>query len=112
MFPTMGVHSTQNMIPIVVMHLTSLQDNIEYYFPSLNTEKYDWIRNPFVNDPSNIGFSLRDEEELAIMSSDRSLKIKHSTEPIDTFWILMQNEFPALAEKALLVLLQFYLLFV
>ena len=47
------------------------------------------------------------KEELATISSDRSLKIKHSAVDIDTFWISIQKEFPALAEKALLVLLQF-----
>ena len=33
--------------------------------------------------------------------------MKHSEVDIDIFWISMQKEFPALAEKALLVLLQF-----
>ena len=36
-----------------------------------------------------------------------SLKIKHSAVDIDTFWISIQKEFLTLAEKALLVLLQF-----
>ena len=44
---------------------------------------------------------------MTTTSSDRSLKIKHSEVDIDTFWISMQKEFPALAKKALLVLLQF-----
>ena len=43
MFPTMN---TKEMIPIVVEHLTALEENIDHYFPSLNTEKYDWVRNP------------------------------------------------------------------
>ena len=48
------------------------------YFLSLNTEKYDWVCNPLVDVPSNIGFKLCVEEELATISSDRSLKIEHS----------------------------------
>ena len=107
MFPTMHTNCTKEMIPIVVENLTALEENIDHYFPSLNTEKYDWVRNPFVDVPSNIGFKLREEEELATISSDRSLKIKHSAVDIDTFWISIQKEFPALAKKALLVLLQF-----
>ena len=98
-FPTMLTNCTKEMIPVVVEHLTektSVEENIDHYFPSLNTEKYDWVRNPFVDVPSNIGFKLY-EEELATISSDRSLKIKHSQ-------ISIQKEFPALAEKALLVL--------
>ena len=107
MFPTMRTNCTKEIIPIVVEHLTALEENIDQYFPSLNTEKYDWLRNPFIDVPSNIGFKLCEEEELTIISSDRSLEIKLSVVDIDTFWISIQKEFPALAEKALLVLLQF-----
>ena len=107
MFPTMCTNCTKEMIPIVIEHLTALEENIDHYIPSLNTEKYDWVRNPFVDVPSYIGFKLCEEEKLATISSDRSLKIKHSAVDIDTFWISIQKEFPALAEKALLVLLQF-----
>ena len=46
---------TKEMIPIVVGHLTALEENIDHYFPSLNTEKYDWVRNPVIDVPSNIG---------------------------------------------------------
>ena len=93
MFSTMRTNCTKEIIPIVVEHLTALEENIEHYFPSLNTEKYDWVRNPFVDVPSNAGFKLCEEEELATISSDRSLKIKHSAVDIDTFWISIQKEF-------------------
>ncbi|XP_068247922.1 protein FAM200A-like [Palaemon carinicauda] len=95
------------MIPIVVSHLTALDENIDHHFPSLSTEKYDWIRNPFMNIPSNIGLQLCEEEELATISSDRDLKTKHSTVPIDSFWISVQEEYPTLSKKALSLLLQF-----
>ena len=107
MFPTMRTNCTKEMIPIVVEHLTALEENIDHYFPSLNTEKYDWVHNPFIDVPSNIGFKLCEEQEFATISSDRSLRIKHSAVDIDTFWISIQKEFPALAEKVLLVLFQF-----
>ena len=99
----MRTNCTKEMILIVVEHLTALEENIHHYLPSLNIEKYDWVRNPFVDVPSNIGFKLCEEEELVTISSDRSLKMKHSAVDIDTFWISIQREFPALAEKALLV---------
>ena len=57
MFPTMRTNCTKEMIPIVVEHLTALKENIDHYFLSLNTEKYDWVRNPFVDVPSNIGLN-------------------------------------------------------
>ena len=85
MFPTVRTNCTKEMIPIVVEHLTALEENIDHYFLSLNTEKYDCVRNPFVDVPSNIGFKLCEKEELATITSDRSLKIKHSAVDIDTF---------------------------
>ena len=85
MFPTMRTNCTKEMIPIVVENLTVLEENIDHYFPLLNTEKYDWVRNPFVDVPSNIGLKSCEEEELATISSDRSLKIRHSSVDIDTF---------------------------
>ena len=65
MLPTMRTNCTKELIPIVVEHLTALEENIDHYFPSLNTEKYDWVCNPFVDVPSNIGFKLCEEEQLA-----------------------------------------------
>ncbi|XP_068201803.1 zinc finger BED domain-containing protein 5-like [Palaemon carinicauda] len=91
----------------IVNYIKTLDENIDHYFPSLSTEKYDWIRNPFMNIPSNIGLQLCEEEELATISSDRDLKIKHSTVPIDSFWISVQKEYPTLSKKALSLLLQF-----
>ena len=105
MFHTMRTNCTKEIIPDVVE--TAVEENIEHYFPSLNSEKYDWVRNPLVDVPFNIGFKLYEEEELATISSDRSLKIKHSEVDIDTFWISIQMKFPGLAKKALLILLQF-----
>ncbi|XP_068204824.1 zinc finger BED domain-containing protein 5-like [Palaemon carinicauda] len=97
-FPSMHTTCIKEMIPIVVSHLTALDENIDHYFPSLSTEKYDCIRNPFMNIPSYIGLQLCEEEELATISSDRDLKIKHSTVPIDSFWISVQEEYPSLSK--------------
>ncbi|XP_068212657.1 zinc finger BED domain-containing protein 5-like [Palaemon carinicauda] len=82
----------------------ALDENIDHSFSSLSTEKYDWIRNPFMNIPFNIGLQLCEEEKLATISSDRDLKIKHSTVPIDSFWISVQEEYPTLSKKALSLL--------
>jgi len=50
---------------------------------------------------------LCEEEELACISSDRGLTIKHVEVPIDTFWIVVKEEYPSLAKKALTNLMQF-----
>jgi len=41
------------------------------------------------------------------LASDRMLKLKHEELNLDVWWILVENEYPAIAEKALRLLLQF-----
>ena len=95
-------------------HCISTLDNtlkkFNFYFPSLNTHEYDWVRNPFVESSSNTGLLLCEEEELACISSDRGLKIKHVEVPIDTFWIAVK-EYPSLAKKALTIMMPFLTLY-
>ena len=95
------------MSSIVFQHLTTLEEKINFYFPSLKTDDYDWVRNPFIESSSSTGLLLCEEEELACVSSDRGLKIKHAGVPIDTFWIAVKEEYPSLAKKALTILMQF-----
>ena len=60
---------------------------------------------------SEVQFDLTEEEELASISSDRTLKLKHSESSLDAFWLLVEKEYPAIAQKALRLLLfsTFYL---
>ena len=47
----------------IINHLTLLADKLQYYFPSIETENYDWIRNPFLaKAPTDLSLT---EEELA-----------------------------------------------
>ena len=107
MFPLVRKTCIKEMIPIIIEHLTSLENRIEEYFPSINVDEFDWIRNPFANLTNPPNFELCEEEELASLSSDRGLKIKHTQLPLDEFWISVINEYPAIAKKAIKVLLQF-----
>ncbi len=107
MFPLMGKTNIKEMTPIVVEHLATLAEKIKFYFPTLNTDDYDWVRNPFIKISSNVGLKLSEEEELVSLSSDRGLKIKHVELPIDTFWISIREEYPSVAKKALSILMQF-----
>ena len=95
------------MSPIVFQHLTTLEEKFNFYFLSLKTDEYDWVQNPFVESSSNTGLLVCKEEELACISSDCGLKIKHVEVPIDTFWIAVKDKYPSLAKKALIVLMQF-----
>ena len=48
MFPLISKVSANDTLRLIIKHLTNLEANIKYYFPSLNTEEYDWIRNSFI----------------------------------------------------------------
>ena len=109
MFPLIRKTSIEKMTPIIVEHLTIFENRIEKYFPSINIQDFDWIRDPFADltatNPCNL--ELCEEEELASISSDRELKLKHAQLPLDAFWISVKNEYPVLSNKAIKVLLQF-----
>ena len=107
MFPSVSKTHVKKMMPIIAEHLTTLEEKLEFYFPSLNVDRYDWIRNPFIEIPTDAGLVLAEEEELACISSDRGLKIKYEELSLDKFWISIREEYPSTAKKALSVLIQF-----
>ena len=43
MFPLISKASANDTLPLIIEHLTNLEANLKYYFPSLKTEEYDWI---------------------------------------------------------------------
>ena len=105
MFPLLQISNSEEMKNIIFKHLCILENDMDFYFPSLKTESYDWIRNPFV--PSSNNLSLKAEEELMAISCDRTLRLKYSEITIDSFWISVQQEYPVISEIAVSILLQF-----
>ena len=43
-------------------------------------------------EPSKGQFTLTEEEELASISSDRTLKLKHFELSLDVYWLLVEKE--------------------
>lgn len=107
MFPLVSKTCLTDTLPIIVEHLTTLEDKLSYYFPSLNIEQYDWIRNPFMEISDDCGLTLTEEEELAAISTDRGLKIKYTELSLENFWISIKEEYASISKKALAILLQF-----
>ena len=72
MFPLISRASANDTLPLIIEHLTKLEANLKYCFPSLNTEEYDWIRNPFIEilDDARVSLTVTEEEELASISTD------------------------------------------
>ena len=78
MFPS----ALKSNCPLILNHLDTLLLNLDRYFPLISVDRYDWVRSPFVEfEPSEGQFSLTEEEKLASVSSDRKLKLKHSSLP-------------------------------
>ncbi|KOC62604.1 Zinc finger BED domain-containing protein 5 [Habropoda laboriosa] len=108
MFPSVQNNNIGEIIPIITQHLALLEEKITKYFPALNIENYDWIRNPFsaVN-TSSYEFSLQEKEKFITLSMDRTLKMKFSEITVEEFWISVETEFKTISKKAIKILLQF-----
>ena len=107
MVPSTLKSNCPEIAPLILNHLNTLLKNLNKYFPSISIDQYDWIRSPFVEfEPPEGQFTLtEEEEELASISSDRILKLKHSELSLNVFWLLVEKEYPAIAQKALRLLL-------
>ena len=86
MFSSTLKSNCSEIAPLILNHLNTLLKNLDKYFPSMSIDRYDWVRGPFVEfKPSEEQFTLTEEEELASISSDRTLKLKQSELSLDAF---------------------------
>jgi hypothetical protein len=98
----------KEVIPLIISYLESLSENLEQYFPSLSSEMYDWVRNPFVEfSPNSQNLRGLQEEELTELQCDRTLKIKFNEVSPEVFWISITKEYPVISAKAMNILLKF-----
>ena len=59
--------------------MDALLNSLSEYFPSISVDQYNWVRNPFVEfEPCQGQFTLKEEEELVSVASDRTLKLKYA----------------------------------
>jgi hypothetical protein len=66
-----------------------LEDKLQQYFPSLNENEYDWVRNPFaVTTADTKHLSLEEAEELAELQADRTIQLKLRETTLFQFWNL------------------------
>lgn len=92
---------------IVSQHLSTLNDQLQHYFPSLDTSKYDWIRNPFNHQLDISQLTLPEKEELIEISADRTLHMKFAEMTVNDFWIMLEGEYATIASKAVDILIPF-----
>ena len=87
-------------------HLNTLLGKFSFYFKDVDMSRYEWIRNPFGDNP-RMGLSTSDQEQLIDLSCDGSLKLVFDKEHLDTFWLQVKSEYPSLSSKAIDILLPF-----
>ncbi len=98
----------QQISRLISNHLKELRNKIEHYFPCILTQGYEWVRNPyseFAIQPGNL--TLREEEELSELQTDRTLEKTFTELSLDKFWMSVEDKYPAIHMKALNILLQF-----
>lgn len=103
------IENKQLIVDLAQQHLSMLQQKFDQYFYSINTEQYDWIRNPFATNAiiSTEALPLQIREEFTDLSNDMTLKLYFSEVPLDVFWIYVKKEYPRISNKAILTLLPF-----
>jgi len=123
MFPTMLQHIEENDVTdtqvkhltgLIVTHLDALINNFEHYFPK---DRYDilhdkrWIQNPFdFESPESLmelGLTASEETELLELSSDQTLKRRHESMTLSSFWVSISSEYPVLSKASILLLIPF-----
>ena len=69
----------------IINHLTLLREKLQYYFPNIKCENYDWITNPFLaTSPTHLSLT---EEQLAEIKNDRCLQLIYKAGDLQKFWI-------------------------
>jgi len=49
MFPTVVERNYHDILLLLLNHLDTLLTSLRKYFPSISINRYDWVRNPFVD---------------------------------------------------------------
>ncbi|XP_076069760.1 protein FAM200A-like [Oratosquilla oratoria] len=88
-------------------HLTALSEHFNSYFTDIDTDAWDWVRDPFVASSSARGLSAKVEEELLELSCDGSQRIRFRQCAHIDFWASIKEEYPELFAAASKVLLPF-----
>lgn len=89
-------------------NLVTLKKSLEEYFPE-KMDDIDWVQNPFANYSKPSMLTVPEYENLIDIKCSSLLKQNFESEDsnLNTFWVGLKDEYPAVAEKALMVLLPF-----
>uniref|UniRef100_A0A1B0A569 HAT C-terminal dimerisation domain-containing protein n=1 Tax=Glossina pallidipes TaxID=7398 RepID=A0A1B0A569_GLOPL len=113
MFPTFKIICLADEIDeskvLINNDLTNVWKQFSLYSKDLDMSKYEWIRNQFVVEKYDyFGLTTAEQEMIIDLSSDSTLnQMFHNENNIVTFWLRVKNDFLALRNKALEILLPF-----
>ncbi|XP_068236967.1 protein FAM200A-like [Palaemon carinicauda] len=108
MFQKTAENKYTDIIPLIEEPLEILEFNIEKYFHNISADQYNWVRNPYIQDPSSkLPLSIPEEEELISVHIDSTLKLEYLDMALESFLIRIGKEHPCIAIKAQKILLQF-----
>ena len=97
-----------NVVKVFITHLANLKESFRCYFPPPNSD-YNWIRDPF--NCENIHeiktLTILEQDKLTELSCDTSVKLAFKDNCLPDFWLLLNNIYPELSEKATKYLLPF-----
>ncbi|KAM4565936.1 zinc finger BED domain-containing protein 5-like [Odontesthes bonariensis] len=95
------------ILPVISEHLRGMCRQFGEYVTE-DTVKHEWIRNPFLFNPTpSDGLSIHEKEALTDLTADRELQQKITRVSIGSFWLSVENEYPTLTEKAMVKLTPF-----
>ena len=99
----------QFVVDLAQEHLSLLQQKYDCYFFTINTQQYDWIRNPFSSNAeiSTEELSLPIRESFLELRNDRTLRLKFSEMSLGEFWVSIREEYKLISKAAIEILLQF-----
>ena len=68
MFPLESNNCKIKILPMIVEHVSILEEKLSNCFLSINTVQYDWITNPFVETAIDFSLMLTEKEQAAIFN--------------------------------------------
>ena len=92
---------------VATSHLTALSEHFSSYFSDVNTNAWDWVRDPFSPAATTSGLTGKAEEELMDLSCDRTLKAQFQQLSHADFWPSLSHEYPELTAEVMRILLPF-----
>ena len=98
----------ENLKAEVSQNLEALRESFDgYFYPGDLEEPETWIVNPFAFKLEKMGDEDEGKEHLIEMQASQSIKLLYESSSLETFWCSVQTKYPALAKRALQVLVTF-----